>query len=397
LIKEKLTELKDQVVGGIVSFVKDTVISKAVPKLISMFIPGAGFISAIVSIYDTVMVFVDKIAKIIEVVTAFIDSIVTIAAGNITAAANRVEKILGGLLSLAISFLAGFLGLGKITDKIMGVIEKVRTKVDVALDKAVEWIVEKAKTLFAKLFGKNKNDDRTPEQKQADLNKAMAEAENIRSKPGVTEAEIVRDLKPIKAKYKMVSLALVVDAKGETDETVHIEGEINPKAKNLPQKINKNSGKTEGDAIEFFWVKPKVIDYPKISIIQAGKRVTVRPEDRPVVGGLQLGVDYPDALGIGPNKTMQLKKKEVSNSVKDDMNKKLNANGYDRSKGDDAPRDTDHIVEKQLGGPDALNNLWPLNENVNRKSGSKVRAQVAEIKKITKRSTVDGLWIKFKF
>jgi len=148
LIKEKLTELKDQVVSGIIGFVTDTVVKKAVPKLIAMFIPGAGFLSAIISIYDTVMVFVEKMSKIIQVVTAFIDSIVTIAAGNITAAAKRVESILGGLLSLAISFLAGFLGLGKVTDKIKEVIEKVRMSMDKAIDAAIAWIVDKAKKLF---------------------------------------------------------------------------------------------------------------------------------------------------------------------------------------------------------------------------------------------------------
>ena len=150
LIKEKLSELKDKVVSGIISFVTDTIVKKAIPKLIAMFIPGAGFISAIISIYDTVMVFVEKISKIIQVVKAFIDSIVTIAGGNITAAANRVENILARLLSLSISFLAGFLGLGKITDKIKEVIEKVRMTVDKAIDSAIKWIVDKAKALFAK-------------------------------------------------------------------------------------------------------------------------------------------------------------------------------------------------------------------------------------------------------
>ena len=153
LIKEKLSDLKDTVVSGIISFVVDTIVKKAIPKLISMFIPGAGFISAILSIYDTVMVFVEKISKIIQVVTAFIDSIVTIAAGNITAAAKRVESILGGLLSLAISFLAGFLGLGKVTDKIMGVLEKVRGTVDKAIDAVIGWIVSKAQGLIGKAKG----------------------------------------------------------------------------------------------------------------------------------------------------------------------------------------------------------------------------------------------------
>lgn len=150
LIKEKLSDLKDQVVSGIIGFVTDTIVKKAIPKLIAMFIPGAGFISAIISIYDTVMVFVEKISKIVQVVTAFIDSIVAIAGGNITAAAQRVERILANLLSLSISFLAGFLGLGKVTDKIMEVIKKVRVSVDKAIDAAIAWIVDKAKKLFIK-------------------------------------------------------------------------------------------------------------------------------------------------------------------------------------------------------------------------------------------------------
>src|SRR5262249_20991540 len=165
-IKEQLGNLKDMVIGGITDFVVDTVVKKAIPKLISMFIPGAGFISAILSIYDTIMVFVQKISTIIQVVTGFIDSIVAIAAGVITAAAKRVESTLARLLSLAISFLAGFIGLGRVADKIMGVINKVRAPIDKALDALINWIVTMAKKLFAKVFGKDKKDQ---EKKPGDL------------------------------------------------------------------------------------------------------------------------------------------------------------------------------------------------------------------------------------
>jgi hypothetical protein len=148
-IKEQLSNLKDMVIGGITDFVVDMVVKKAIPKMIAMFIPGAGFISAILSIYDTIMVFVNKISKIIQVVTGFIDSIVNIAAGNIGAAATKVETTLAGLLSLAINFLAGFAGLGKVADKLMGVFAKVRAPIDKALDWLVDWIVKMAKKLFA--------------------------------------------------------------------------------------------------------------------------------------------------------------------------------------------------------------------------------------------------------
>lgn len=149
-IKEQLANLKDMVIGGITSFVVDMVVKKAIPKLIAMFIPGAGFISAILSIYDTVMVFVNKLAKIVQVVKGFIDSIVAIASGAIDAAATRVENTLAGLLSLAINFLAGFVGLGKVADKVMAVIEKIRKPIDKALDWLIGWIVKMAKSLFAK-------------------------------------------------------------------------------------------------------------------------------------------------------------------------------------------------------------------------------------------------------
>jgi hypothetical protein len=155
-IKEHLTHLKDVVISGITDFVVDTVVKKAVPKLIAMFIPGAGFISAIISIYDTIRVFVQRISQIIQVVTGFIDSIVEIAGGAIESAAAKVEGILARLLSLAISFLAGFLGLGKISDQIMGVIQKVKGVVDKGIDALINWIVTAAKNLGKFVAGQAK-------------------------------------------------------------------------------------------------------------------------------------------------------------------------------------------------------------------------------------------------
>jgi hypothetical protein len=147
VIKDKLTNLKDIVFDAIKGFVTDAIVKKAIPKLVALFIPGAGFISAIVSIYDMVMVFVEKLAKIKATVKAFVDSIADIAAGQIPGAAKKVETSLAGLLALAISFLAGFLGLGKITAKIKEVIDKVGGVVDKALNTAVAWIVGQAKKL----------------------------------------------------------------------------------------------------------------------------------------------------------------------------------------------------------------------------------------------------------
>jgi hypothetical protein len=228
--KDKLTGLKDQIVSGIISLVVETVVTKAIPKLIAMFIPGAGFISAIISIYDTIMVFVNKISKIIQVVTAFINSIVAIAQGNIGAAASKVESILGGLLSLAISFLAGFAGLGKVTDKIMGVVNKVRATVDKALDTAINFVIGKAKGLFASLFGKKDKtpDSRTDAQKIADMKAAVSEGQTIVSDKITSKKKKDKSLKKLTSKYKLTNIELITDSAAKETETVHIRATINP-------------------------------------------------------------------------------------------------------------------------------------------------------------------------
>jgi hypothetical protein len=244
-IKEQLTNLKDMVMQGIMDFIIETVVKKAVAKIISFLIPGAAFIQAIITIYDTIMVFIDKLKKIIQVVTAFLDSIMDIANGVIGAAANKVETTLAGLLTLAISFLAGFAGLGKIAAKVMDIInKKVREPISKALDKAIDWIVATAKKLFAKLFGKK--DERTEEQKKADLDKAIAEAGQLQKVPHTTEANIKKGLASIKKRYRMASLELVVDSENESAETVHIAGEINPSKVTPKSPLEKGKTAEEG-------------------------------------------------------------------------------------------------------------------------------------------------------
>lgn len=150
-IKEQLGNLKDMVIEGIISMVTETIVKKAVVKLASMLVPGGAFLSAIISIYDTVVVLIDKLGRMIQVATAFLDSLIDIVEGKLTGAAQKVESVLAGLMSLAISVLAGFLGLGNVADKVMDFINtRIRAPIDKALDAIVDWIVKAGKSLFAK-------------------------------------------------------------------------------------------------------------------------------------------------------------------------------------------------------------------------------------------------------
>ena len=220
-IKEHLSNLKDQVIQGIIDLVVDAVVTKAIPKLLAMFIPGAGFISAIISIYDTVMVFVNKISKIIQVVTAFINSIVAIAQGNIGAAASKVESILAGLLSLAINFLAGFAGLGKVASKIMGVVAKIRAPIDKALDALINWIVGMAKKLGKFLLRAGVPAD-PKERLRLGMRAAVGAANRFAGKT-VGKVILTPLLSGIQTRYSFKTLELV-----QRGETWAIRGVVNP-------------------------------------------------------------------------------------------------------------------------------------------------------------------------
>lgn len=230
-IKSQLTNLKDMVMEGIMNFIVETVVKKAIAKVVGLLVPGGAFIQAIISIYDTVMVFIAKLKKIIQVAMAFLDSMMAIANGVLGAAAAKVESTLAGLLVLAISFLAGFLGLNKIADKVMNIINtKVRAPVDKAIDFVINWIVNTAKSLFKALFGKKegKPDMRTDAQRQEDLSKAMAEGQALLANDNDSPDDVRHALVGIKTKYRVDSLELVTENQNDEGETDHIEGAMSP-------------------------------------------------------------------------------------------------------------------------------------------------------------------------
>jgi hypothetical protein len=148
-IREQLSELRETLFDGIQSFVVETVMARAIPRLIAMFVPGAGFITAVLSIYDTVMVIVDRLARIVQMVRGFVDSITAIAAGSIGAATQRVESALASALTLAIEVFAGFVGLRRVGERVRAIIERLRAPVDRALTAVVRWLVQRARAFIA--------------------------------------------------------------------------------------------------------------------------------------------------------------------------------------------------------------------------------------------------------
>src|SRR6266568_3214200 len=231
-IKEFLGNLKEMITKAIQDWIVEGVIRAAIKKLVLMFNPVGAIIGAIMAIYDTVMFFIERINQILAFVEAIINSVYKIATGDVSTAAKWIEDALAKAIPIIISFFARFLGLTGIAEKIKETIKKIQDTVDKALDK----LIEKAVAGVGKLVGKGKDskpDERTPQQKEADLDAAIKEVQQLINHPGLPTKTIVKALPKIQSKYRLESLKLTDDGSGK----YHVVGSINPTRGTSQQRL----------------------------------------------------------------------------------------------------------------------------------------------------------------
>ena len=437
-IKEEVGNLKDMVLQSIMDFVIETVVKKAVAKVVSLLVPGGAFIQAIISIYDTVMVFVNKLAKIIQVVKAFLDSLMDIAAGVIAAAANKVESTLAGLLTLAINFLAGFLGLNKIGEKVMDVINtKIRGPIDKALDKVIDWIVTmagklwkgakgaaeglldwwKARQPFKATDGSSHTLLFVGEDENAEL---AFQSEQTVLKPFLVNATTPAEKKlaqEIEDEIQKISAIRTINKPGapKLDKAARDKAKAEVAASmltisvKLGQLVGSSQWGTEAQPLPIRYPKPAASSYTKLYFgpktsaripqqdLQAAyggdaaalarivkklgkpeadawqvKKYKVQ-EFEPAVSSPKALPEGGDKIGVLPDYQVKPQMKLLLNPGSTEGGGKINdaLAGYGFNPTEEH-MDGDHVVEMQLGGPNELKNLWPLNAGVNRGSGATI-------------------------
>lgn len=293
-----------------------------------------------------------------QVVKSFVDSIVAIAGGAISSAADRVESSLAGLLSLAISFLAGFVGLGKVADKISAVIEKVRATIDKALDTAINWIITKAKTLFGKLFGgKGKEDDPEKAKLVAAGLMALDQEEKAHEKDGkIGQEDAEKVAAKVKKAHPVFKSINVVDGDGSWD----FEYAASPKNK------KKGGKKSDDDGLDASQVESSEPQYGKVDPDRGGSSVTVdRLTPKHKEGS---GVSYtPPIMDMIENKR---------------NGKRLYVQG--------------HLLNRLLGGPGNIpENLTPITYSANATHESQAEREVKELVNKKKKAVRYSVLVKY--
>ncbi|MFJ7156305.1 hypothetical protein ACIQUQ_15325 [Streptomyces sp. NPDC101118] len=238
-IVDKLSDLKDTVVGAIKDFVIEKIVTAGITWIVSLLNPASAFVRACKAIYDVVMFFVNRAAQIKSFVDSVLDSIEGIAAGGGGGVPALIEGALSKAIPVVLDFLASLLGLGGISAKI----KEILTKVQAPVMKAVDWVVGKiagaGRKLLRKLKSKAQGGDDSPEGKQARLDKAMSAAlRAVNALPGrdIPKTLMTPVLAAIRMRYGLVRLEAVKDG-----DFWAIEGKVNPDKRERSSKGSKGN------------------------------------------------------------------------------------------------------------------------------------------------------------
>jgi hypothetical protein len=239
IAQDQIAEAKETAISEVSSWAIGAIIKAAIPKVLLMLNPAGAIAQIILVIAKTVIWFKNNFTRISKWANTVFESVVDIAGGSIGSAMAKVEQSMAQAIPVILAFLAEQLGLGNIAQSIQNALQKVRKPIDKIIDKIVAWISAKAKKIIAKvgkLLGKDKkagekpkDDKRTAQEKQNDLNTAVKEATAFLKEGGTkSKKEIDKKLRQLESAYQLVELSLAMDKDNETGaDLVHVHGKIN--------------------------------------------------------------------------------------------------------------------------------------------------------------------------
>jgi len=123
----------------------------------------------------------------------------------------------------------------------------------------------------------------------------------------------------------------------------------------------------------------------------SGQVKALKPKDQDTLKGGPIGL-APEYAELGPGKVLIYTEKG-STGGGGKVNDLLKPYGFSPS---GQGMDGDHVMERQIGGPDHIRNLWPLPKSENRSSGSTIKSLKVKFGKDKKEITVHEAKTKMK-
>ncbi|MFI8420277.1 hypothetical protein [Streptomyces sp. NPDC085479] len=191
-IKAETGDLKSTILSKLTEYLIPTVIIAGITWIVSLLNPASAFVRAVKGIIDIVTFVVNQGAQIADFVNAVLDAVIEIANGGAAGVPKMIETALAASIPLLIGFLAALLGIGGLANKVKSVFQAVSKPVNRAIDKIVDFLAKKGKTLWQKLRDKKEGID-GPSRKNRDTDVPGKRADPSAWFPLPSKAFVMRD------------------------------------------------------------------------------------------------------------------------------------------------------------------------------------------------------------
>lgn len=253
-IQEQLSNLWNTVLDAVKNFVMERIVNRITAKLLSMLDPTGimAVINGAIAFFNAIQSFIKYLREMLEVVNSFVNGVADLARGNVTTAANYLEKTMGQAMPVVIGFLANQVGLTGIGGRIREMIISVRQMVDEALTWLVNKAVDTGMAMLDRIIGRSKPEEATP---SGPIAGALAEIDTETEKES-DEGEVTpEEAQSIKNKVNtdqgsVINISSVTDGGDTWDYNyVQLKAHKKPKKKIPPTEISYSPGKVVADPL----------------------------------------------------------------------------------------------------------------------------------------------------
>ena len=164
MIKEKLDpqQIIDQIIKAGIEFLVEALVKNIAARIVLLFNPAGAIVQALEAIYRVLKWVFENAARIFSLVETVVTGMADVIAGNIGGMAKAVEGGLARLIAPVIDFLADYVGLGDLPEKIAEVIKGFQGWVEGILDTVIGFLAKKAKDLLSALGIGKKPEEKPP-------------------------------------------------------------------------------------------------------------------------------------------------------------------------------------------------------------------------------------------
>jgi hypothetical protein len=163
-IQEQLSNLWDTVLDAVKNFVMERIVNRITARLLSMLDPTGimAVINGAMAFFSAIQSFIKYLREMLEVVNSFVNGVADLARGNVTTAADYLERTMGQAMPVVIGFLANQVGLTGIGARVGEMIVSVQQMVDEALTWLVNQAVDRGMALLDRVMGRSEPEAATP-------------------------------------------------------------------------------------------------------------------------------------------------------------------------------------------------------------------------------------------